>query len=156
MANNMNNTSPFTFVERIESLKAGILSGSTALLTFLGLMGLNYFIFTHFLEDVVIIPILFDFRLIIRGMIAFLSGFLFGITYRYVVRSDDNPHLGSGAVLAFGLVRGLGELDAKLNLQENEVLFVILVAESILLFAVTQVILDLALKQGWVKSFNSN
>jgi len=34
------------------------------------------------------------------------TGFLFGITYRYAVRSDPaNPHLKSGAIGAFALTR---------------------------------------------------
>ncbi len=151
-----NNASQFTFLERIESIKAGILSGSIAFLTFSLLMSFNLLILANQFELLEEIAITFDIRLIIRSVFAFISGFLFGITYRYVVRSDQNPHLGSGALLAFGLVRGLGEIDSRLNTQDNGLLFTVIVAESILLFAVTQIILDLALKQGWVKPFNSN
>ncbi|ERT05068.1 hypothetical protein M595_4988 [Lyngbya aestuarii BL J] len=156
MENKINTTSQLTFLERIESLKAGILSGSIAFLTFSLLIGFNILILANQFEVIEEIQISFDIRLIIRGAIAFISGFLFGVTYRYVVRSDHNPHLNSGAVLAFGLVRGLGELDGGLNTSENGWFFVVVVAESILLFAAARIVLDLALKQGWLKTFNSN
>ena len=155
MENKINNASQLTFLERIESLKAGILSGTMAFLAFGLLMGFNILILANQFEALEPIQITFDVRLIIRGAIAFISGFLFGVTYRYVVRSDQNPHLNSGAVLAFGLVRGLGELDGGLNTQENGWFFAVIVAESIVLFAVARIILDLSLKQGWLKPFTS-
>ncbi len=37
--------------------------------------------------------------------VALCSGFFFGVTYRYILRQDDNLHLGSGAVGAFAFVR---------------------------------------------------
>ncbi|EAW37425.1 hypothetical protein [Lyngbya sp. PCC 8106] len=156
MENKINTPSQFTFLERIESLKAGILSGSMTFLTFSLLIGFNILILANQFEVIEEIKITVDIRLIIRGAIAFISGFLFGVTYRYVVRSDHNPHLNSGAVLAFGLVRGLGELDGGLNTSENGWFFVVVVAESILLFAAARIVLDWALKQGWVNTFNSN
>jgi hypothetical protein len=41
---------------------------------------------------------------------------LFGVTYRYIIQEDSNPQLKAGAVLAFGLVRGLTVLDIGLNI----------------------------------------
>lgn len=39
-----------------------------------------------------------------------MSCFLFGPVWRYAVREDlENPHLRSGVVGAFGIVRGLSE-----------------------------------------------
>ncbi|WP_413163911.1 hypothetical protein ACL6C3_30570 [Capilliphycus salinus ALCB114379] len=156
MENKINTASQLTFLERIESLKAGILSGSMTFLTFSLLIGFNILILANQFEALEPVEIIFDIRLIVRSAIAFISGFLFGVTYRYVVRSDRNPHLNSGAVLAFGLVRGLGELDGGLNTSENGWFFAVVVAESIVLFAMARIVLDLALKQGWVKPFNSN
>jgi hypothetical protein len=91
---------------------------------------------------------------LISCAIAAISGFLFGITYRYIVRSDRNPHLNSGAVAAFSLVRGLAEIDAGLHLQShNPWWFGLVVLESFLLFAIARVALDIAIGRNWVKTF---
>ena len=83
--------------------------------------------------------------------IAAFSGFLFGVTYRYAIRQDENPHLSSGVVLAFGLVRGLAQVNgADLSVSVVPlVLFAVL--ESILLFAAAYVGLSIAMRLGWVK-----
>ncbi|HEY9749795.1 MAG TPA: hypothetical protein V6C63_14010, partial [Allocoleopsis sp.] len=96
-----------------------------------------------------------DLTLLISGAIAILAGFLFGVTYRYVIREDQNPHLKSGAVLAFGLVRGLAQVDVGFNLQGTLWPFGVLAVESILLFAIARLALDAAIRQGWVRPFNS-
>lgn len=57
---------------------------------------------------------------------AVLAGFLFGVTYRYVVRQGENPHLSSGAVLAFALVRGLAQLETGWMLHGNPTLLLLL------------------------------
>ena len=102
------------------------------------------------------LPTDFTLQRLIQVIIAAISGFLFGVTYRYIMRSDRSFHLSSGAVLAFGFVRGLGEVEIGLNTQNNGLLFTVMVVESILLFAAAQVMLDVALKQGWIKPFQSN
>ncbi len=92
--------------ERLESVKAGTIaalsaSGFDSLVTLaasrlpIGLFPLDRLAVVHVL---------------ITGF----SGFLFGVTYRYVVRTDRNVHLGQGAILAFGLVRGLSVLEPRL------------------------------------------
>jgi hypothetical protein len=92
--------------ERLESVKAGTIaalsaSGLDSLVTLaasrlpIGLFPLDRLAVTH---------------VVITGF----SGFLFGVTYRYVVRTDRNVHLGQGAILAFGLVRGLSVLEPRL------------------------------------------
>lgn len=92
--------------------------------------------------------------LAVSGAIAWLSGFLFGITYRYVIRTDQNSHLQEGAVLAFGLVRGLGQVDVGLKFQQSLLWpFVVLGVESILLFAIARFTLDWAISNGWVRPF---
>jgi hypothetical protein len=91
---------------------------------------------------------------LIGGAIAAISGFLFGVTYRYIVRDDRNPHLKSGAVAAFGLVRGLAEVDAGLHLQSHNLWWFSLVTlESVLLFAIARIALDFAISQGWIDTF---
>lgn len=85
--------------------------------------------------------------------IAFLSGFLFGVTYRYIVQNQENPHLKDGAVLAFGLVRGLVPLETTTSEGFNEHLPLIglFLAQSLLCFAITRSVLDLAFGNGWLK-----
>jgi hypothetical protein len=78
--------------ERIESLKVGGIS-ALASIPFLGVY------IAVFGEPLTIGPA--------RLFGGTLSGFLFGVTYRYLVRDDTNPHLKGGAVAAFALVRGL-------------------------------------------------
>lgn len=46
-------------------------------------------------------------QLVLPLGVAFASCALFGVTFRYVIRRDlDNSHLKSGAVAAFGFVKG--------------------------------------------------
>lgn len=85
----------------------------------------------------------------VQGAIALLSGFLFGVTYRYVIRSDRNSHLQSGAVLAFGLVRGLAPIR---DLQFNWPI-VLHVLESLLLFGAAALLLDELMARDWIKRF---
>jgi hypothetical protein len=51
-----------------------------------------------------------DWHLWVSGAVASVNGLLFGVTYRYIIRSDKNPQLKAGGILAFGLVRGLNDL----------------------------------------------
>lgn len=140
--------------ERIESLKAG-LTGAIATIPVLLLM--------QFITPLLAAPIaetvnLSEFWLgsaeWLKGAIVLLSGFLFGATYRYVIRQDANPHLRSGAVMAFGLVRGLAQLEVSLN-HTAPLLLSIRVFESVLLFAVAALVLDWAFQQGWIKTFRA-
>ncbi|MDJ0636429.1 MAG: hypothetical protein QNJ34_24845, partial [Xenococcaceae cyanobacterium MO_188.B29] len=85
----------------------------------------------------------------IRGGIAWISGFLFGVTYRYIIRGDRNSHLNDGAVLAFGLVRGLALLEETTVLSSGSILLI----ESVICFALARLSLDLALKYKLIKPF---
>lgn len=91
-----------------------------------------------------------------------ISGFLFGITYRYVIREDQNPHLKSGAVLAFGLVRAIPQVEPAISQLIGKIPswaeiwpFALLGLESLSLFAAAQIVLDWAIARQWVKPFNS-
>ncbi|MGI0488127.1 hypothetical protein ACN4EK_22020 [Pantanalinema rosaneae CENA516] len=141
--------------ERIESLKAGILGAVAAALAF-GLIVLgNDRILASQLPDITGLPTAQNVvSLVISGAIAKLSGFLFGVTYRYIIRQDKNAHLKSGAVLAFGLVRGLAQVDIA-HPQTAWLPLVLMIGESILLFTIVRLILDWALGQKWVKPFQS-
>ncbi len=143
--------------ERIESVKAGLLGAATSGLVFGALTLVESWLRTP--HSVFLTPSLIradGFEIIISDAIAAFSGFLFGVTYRYIIRQDRNPHLRSGAVFAFGLVRGLalveGRLDEPMVLQT----LVSLGLESLLLFASVRFVLDGALVAGWLKPFGSS
>jgi hypothetical protein len=135
-------------VERIESVKAGSLGGIAAGITY----GLTILVARIILPE-------YSQSLLGLGLeaaVAIVSGFLFGVTYRYIIRIDRNDHLNSGAVLAFGLVRGLALLDLdEFNLAQVW-LDGLIVIESILIFAIARYILDYALAVGWLSPFKSS
>lgn len=139
--------------ERIDSLKSGIVGAVAVGISFGFTLILHSFIFALYHETLTILPqfslTLQDF---LRGTIAGFSGFLFGVTYRYIIREDQNVHLQSGAIVAFGLVRGLGQIDVSFSLSQSWLELIILLGESLLLFAVAAVSLDWAIKKGWIKS----
>ena len=83
--------------------------------------------------------------------IAMFSGALFGITYRYIASQQDNPHLRSGAVGAFGLVRGLALLEMGWVQGEAWLVLLVLGIESLVLFAIAAAILDICFQRNWVK-----
>jgi hypothetical protein len=92
----------------------------------------------------------------LEAAILIITGFLFGVTYRYVIRTDRNDHLNSGAVLAFGLVRGLAQIDvARFDLTQIW-LDGLIIGKSILLFAIARYALDRALVANWVLPFKSS
>mgnify|MGYP005847763769 CR=1 FL=1 len=88
----------------------------------------------------------------IHGAIALVSGGLFGITYRYAVRQDQNLQLRSGVVFAFALVRGLAQLEVEwVDLSALWQLGLPL-AEGLWLFSVAALSLQWAIHRGWVRS----
>ena len=95
-------------IERIESVKAGSLGGIAAGISYGLMLTIDRFLLHEYSRSFV--------SLGLEISIAIVSGFLFGVTYRYIIRCDRNNHLNSGAVLAFGLVRGL----AQVNVDEFE------------------------------------
>lgn len=171
--------SVFTPAERLESLKAGLLGGAIACFTFIALLilheGFADAISTTFVtllssmqesslaEPMMLWPRLSGtvwIRIGISGAIASFSGFLFGATYRYILRQDTNMHLKSGAVLAFGLTRGLAQADLSYELGTSFISATvsagILALEGIVLFAVIRVGLDWAFRSKWIKPFPSH
>ncbi len=133
-----------TWEERVESLKAGAVGASAIAPLSLLMVFTNHYLF----------PIQFPLNLVSSG-IALFAGFLFGVTYRYIIREDENSHLKSGAVLAFGLVRGLGQIDIGISTKSALLPFAALAGESVLMFAIARLGLDIALRQNWVKPFKS-
>lgn len=132
--------------ERIESLKAGgvaALTGTVLSALFIPLHPDSWSSNTY----------------ILRIAVATVSAFLFGVTYRYIVRTDANPHLRSGAVGAFALTRSLGQLEgiAPESMAISESLALVLpIAESFGLFIGIRLILDWGLKQQWFQPFKSD
>ncbi|CAK9226994.1 unnamed protein product [Sphagnum troendelagicum] len=92
-----------------------------------------------------------------------LSCLLFGVTYRYIIRRDlGNLQLKSGAVAAFGLVRGIGQIDATQALVGfsetgiDKVLTAALEAgESMIIFAFAALAVDYCLRERLVSPFPS-
>jgi hypothetical protein len=138
--------------ERLESLKAGIIGASCLAFTFMITSLINQVIFKY-LETYTTYDVKLSFHWLLSLAIASFSGFLFGVTYRYIIRSDTNLQLKAGGILAFGLVRGLTQVDTGLN-TGNFLPLAVLAMESILYFAVTGFFLDKAISLGWVKRFS--
>ncbi|MBV6627143.1 MAG: hypothetical protein KI793_30100 [Rivularia sp. (in: Bacteria)] len=145
---------PDLMAERIESLKAGIISALSFSVVFILASIFNQFLLKeYFIELYSSSIITFNWHWLISAGIAGFSGFLFGATYRYIIREDKNPHLKEGSVLAFGLARGLAEIDIGLNFSDSVFPLTVLASESITGFAIAAFTLDWAIKFGWVKPF---
>ncbi|KAK3268390.1 hypothetical protein CYMTET_23107 [Cymbomonas tetramitiformis] len=90
-----------------------------------------------------------------------LSTVLFGVTYRYAVRSDlGNSQLKGGVIGAFGLVRGLGQADVVLQTMgpsgfdlETTLKGFLLMGESMLLFGFAAAAVEIAFQRDIVKPF---
>lgn len=142
---------PSLVTERIESVKAGLIGAVAFTLTALVLL-----VVQGLVSDL-LLKLNTNFGVIswisaIELAIGAVSGFLFGVTYRYIIRSDRNSHLQDGAVLAFGLVRGLALVER--NLVLSELLFLAgLVLQSIVCFAIARLILDFAIARKLIKPF---
>ena len=133
-------------VERIESVKAGSLSGITAGISYVAITTIDKLMLPEYSQSLI--------SLGLEVAISIVTGFLFGVTYRYIVRTDRNDHLNAGAVLAFGLVRGLAQLDVS-NFERNQIwIDGLIVGKSILLFSIARYLLDLALAAGWILPFS--
>ncbi|EKV01701.1 hypothetical protein Lepto7375DRAFT_3879 [Leptolyngbya sp. PCC 7375] len=135
--------------ERVESIKAGGL----AALTGTGVSAMLIALHPHLLSASALTTG------ILRVAVATVCAFLFGVTYRYIVRNDSNPHLRSGAVGAFALTRSLGQLESitppDLALSGALPLAVPIV-ESFGLFICIRLVLDWGLKQQWFQPFESD
>ena len=144
---------PSLVTERIESVKAGIIgAGAFAIAELVIVLSKTFFVsvMSEYSPTTVIINLEWFMPIAIGAV----SGFLFGVTYRYIIREDRNSHLNDGAVLAFGLVRGLALVEGNLALSELLSL-VILVMQSIICFAIARFILDLAISRKLIKLFKA-
>lgn len=145
-------------IERIESVKAGILGGITFLIADFIVRLFNQKIltikFNNLANFLTKIDDQFFWKLII---ISGFTGFLFGVTYRYIIRTDQNSHLKDGAVLAFALTRGLVLLESLNQVNfPNLIPYFILITESIFCFLISRFILDLGLFYQWLNPFQND
>ncbi|MDJ0531504.1 MAG: hypothetical protein QNJ70_03255 [Xenococcaceae cyanobacterium MO_207.B15] len=140
---------PSLITERIESIKGGVTAAVAFAIADLGIVLVNTFAFN--LSNFNLIPVSSLEDWLVRAIIAVISGFLFGVTYRYIIRSDRNSHLQDGAVLAFGLVRGLALAEGK----TISLLLLVLIIESIISFAIARIVLDFALSRKLIKPFTN-
>lgn len=158
----MNDSLNFSTAERLESLKAGTLAALSLLLAFVLVAIANNLILPNFEALTRLQTTAIDLNLVVRCAIASFSGFLFGVTYRYAIRRDTNPQLKAGVVLAFGLVRGLAQVDVELSghtsilLAKNIGFYAALALESMLMFAIAAIVLDFSIQRHWIEPFNSN
>lgn len=130
---------------RLESIKAGLIGALAvavaAASTWLGSAALS-------------LPILLPTSLLswlVNLAVALCSGFFFGVTYRYVVRQDDNLHLGSGAVGAFAFVRSLAQIEALWNDSFALLTWLLITGESFLWFATARYALDWTIRRQQIK-----
>jgi hypothetical protein len=137
--------------ERIESLKAGIIGGLSLGVACFLTNSINNLVLSQHFDILASLQFTASWHWLLSWAIAGFSGLLFGVTYRYIIRQDQNPQLKAGGVLAFGLVRGLAQIDAGWSWS-----FVVLAVESVLWFVVAAIVLDTALRIGWIKPFASN
>ncbi|WP_310484197.1 hypothetical protein [Chamaesiphon sp. VAR_48_metabat_403] len=132
-------------LERIESVKAGSLGGIVAGIGYGLTIAMERFILSNSARLLV--------SLVLEVAIAIFCGFLFGVTYRYIIRADRNDHLNSGAVLAFGLVRGLSQVDTDKFELAQIWLDGLILCKSIFMFAIARYAIDYALAANWVLPF---
>lgn len=129
-----------TLNERIESLKIGSISGIAFTIASLIFLAIHAGILGEPLSG------LSSATRLAGGL---LAGFLFGVTYRYIVRDDANPHLKDGAVAAFALVRGLAPLEFSGDLDASGLS--LFLGESFVCFLVSRRAIDSILASKIIK-----
>jgi hypothetical protein len=127
-----------TLAERIESLKVGGISALAFTIPSVLFLGIHVGLWGE--------PLTIWMGLV-RTAGAMVSGFLFGVTYRYIVRNDENPHLRDGAVAAFSLVRGLVPLQLSEDLIGEGAIFGLFLGESFVCFLISRWGVDRVLAQ---------
>ena len=144
---------PSLVSERIESVKACLMAAITFTGVDLIAIFLNNFLFILWGIPFPLLRVTSQLDSLVAVATALVSGFLFGVTYRYIIRNDRNSHLKDGAVMAFGLVRGLALLEATLDKSDQFWSLAILIIEAIIGFAIARYSLDFALQRKFIKPF---
>lgn len=143
-------------LERLESLKAGTIAALSLFLTFASTTLVHSQLLAKSSTAFGSMGILvINWQWFTSGAIAAICGLLFGVTYRYT-RRDGNFQLKTGAVLAFGLVRGLTQVDIGLHTLGTVLPLVVMAGESVLWFAIAAIALESAIHLGWLKPFSSD
>jgi len=139
-------TSEISIAEaRLESIKAGLISaGTVGLVASIALLG------AVFASLPMPLPSSY-FGWFVNVAVAIASGFFFGVTYRYIVRQDDNLHLAEGAVGAFAFVRSLAQIEATWNDTFAFLTWILITGESFLWFVIARYTLDWAMAKKWIK-----
>ncbi|TRT78074.1 MAG: hypothetical protein EWV82_18380 [Microcystis aeruginosa Ma_AC_P_19900807_S299] len=109
-----------TLKERIESIQVGSISALAFLVPYLLFLIVD--------------------RLLLGESLTLIGAF---VTYRYVVRNDDNPHLKDGTVAAFALVRGLVPLQLSTDLIADSGQLSFFLGESFICFLSSRLLLEL-------------
>jgi hypothetical protein len=164
-----------SLADRIESFKAGFLGAIASIFAFFAIALLDHFVKQGlpkilpqispqtFLQMQLVTSFEIDKPLVLLvklGMIGF-SGFLFAVTYRYIVRGDRNSHLKSGAILAFACIRSFATIDRDLptfihlSLIQAVLAIAMLFLENIAWLAIVQSILETAIQHKWITAFGS-
>ncbi|WP_392531971.1 hypothetical protein [Nostoc sp. C117] len=146
---------PQLIAERLESLKAGTVGGFSLFFTFVITNLLNTLVLAKYFHTLTILQSDINWHLWMSATVASFMGFLFGVTYRYIIRSDKNPQLKTGGVLAFGLVRGLTQIELGWNSDSTIWPFVVMALESVLWFGIAAIALNITIQLSWVKPFSS-
>ncbi|MCC5616954.1 hypothetical protein LC605_18100 [Nostoc sp. CHAB 5836] len=141
--------------ERLESLKAAIIGGLSLCFTFVIASLLNTLVLAKYFQTLASLQSDVNWHWWLSGAIATFIGLLFGVTYRYIIRSNQNPQLKAGGVLAFGLVRGLTQIELGWNSDSTILPFLVLAFESVLWFGIAAIALNIAIQLRWVKPFSS-
>jgi hypothetical protein len=155
-----------SIADRIESFKAGFLGAIASVFAFFAIALMHHFL-QNFLTVHLTGQLISSFELgsplillIKLSMIGF-SGFLFAVTYRYIVRRDRSSHLKSGAILAFACIRGFATIERDLPaltllpLTQMAFAIAILLLENILWLAIVQSILETSIQHQWIVAFGS-
>lgn len=140
---------PSLLTERLASLKAGAIASATLTIAELSFKIAEVYGFGKI--TTIFNSVALDW-IILLG-IAAISGFLFGITYRYIIRNDRNSHLQDGAVLAFGIVRGLALVQGWASLSDDLLFLGWLFGKSLIGFAIARFSLDLAIARKLIEPF---
>lgn len=131
--------------QRIYSLRAGMVASVVvAIADGVGLLFNHYFLGWELGGT-------WGFLLSLLG--AGFSGFLFGVTYRYLINPQRDHHLEMGAVGAFALVKVLGLVEsqgAALTMAQG-VMWAVLLGEYLLGFSLARWLIHGAIARRWIR-----
>jgi hypothetical protein len=138
--------------QRRESVKAGCIAAVSFGVAYLIFVLINL-VLTRQFPSLVQFPESTGIELGVKTAGALGSGFLFGVTYRYIIREDQDNHLQEGAVLAFGLVRSGAVAEITTSIFDHLGFLAMVTSESLIGFAIARFSLDFALSRQWVQPF---